>query len=84
LYFDSKRYFLRGRWDFDAKYDEIYTDIIPYVQEIVSKSSDMFVMEIIPPTKNKIGRYVCKDFIQPLLGASGRKPTIPNVFIIFL
>jgi len=58
LHIDSKnRFFLRGISDFWGEGNhKIYTDFLPFTEEIVSKSSDIFVMPKIPTPKTKTGK----------------------------
>jgi len=57
VHIDSKnRFFLRGYNDYDNDGSKLfYTDFLPYTKEIVSKSSDIFIMPEIPTPKTKIG-----------------------------
>jgi len=56
---NENRFYLRGLRDFfyDTKEKHIFTDLMHFVEEIVSKTSDLFVLHKIPPSKEKTGTF---------------------------
>jgi len=47
----NNRYFIRGYKEFSIDDSSIYTDFLPYTEQIVSSSTDIFLMPKIPPPK---------------------------------